>query len=135
MVPVSIGVPLQHPLASKEVLSVEDLYGYELVVAREHFSHNGDDLYEDLCRKHPQIKVQATAGYEYEEFNDIAADNKLIVLNKSIKNLHPFIKNISIDWEYKAPKGILYSLNPSEKVHQFIKKVKEMRDNGKLNIP
>lgn len=126
-VPYSVGIPLNHPLAARKSLSVEDLFGKEIIVAVEHFSGSADDFLYMLREKYPEIHLLAVTEYEFDVFNQAVAENRLIMLNESMKAPHPFIANIPVRWEYRLPYGLLYSYHPSPQVKRFIQAIKSVQ--------
>lgn len=47
---------------------------------------------------------------------------------KSWKNIHPLIKTIPVEWDYYMPYGLLFSLEPSRQVIEFVNAVKRVLD-------
>ncbi len=44
----------------------------------------------------------------------------MLLAFKSWESVHPLIKIIPVDWDYKIPVGLLYSKEPSEKVQRLV---------------
>lgn len=55
--PICCAVSIHHPLARKDKLTVQDLYGEKLMLMHREWSHYVDMLRDDLWKNHPQIKI------------------------------------------------------------------------------
>ncbi len=118
--PLCCAVSITHPLASKERLRIEDLYGQKLMIIHSGWCENMDILRNDLISNHPEIKIKDFDLYNLEIFNQCEQSKDILISLKSWDNLHPLIKVIPVDWNYKMPYGIMYSPEPSKAVKQFL---------------
>lgn len=55
--PICCAVSIHHRLAEKKTLTVQDLYGEDLMLMRRDWSHYVDLLRDDLWKNHPQIHI------------------------------------------------------------------------------
>jgi hypothetical protein len=74
---------------------------------------------------HPRIHLTAVDYYEFDTFNQIIADQSLILSAKCWSQVHPLIKTVPVSWDYCLPYGVIYSKTPSEDVLQFISALEE----------
>lgn len=113
-------VALHHRLAGKEKLTLEDLYGENLLVMRRGWSENVDSLRDDLQENYPQINVVDFDFYNVEVFNRCENSNDVLLAIKNWESVHPLMKIIPVEWNYSMPFGLLYSTEPSEKVKRLM---------------
>lgn len=120
MEPICCAVSIYHPLATKSILSIEDLYGQNLMLMRRNWSKYVDMLRDDLWASHPQINIVDFDFYNVEAFNRCENDNALLMAIPLWENVHPLLKIIPVEWDYHIPFGLLHSHEPSETVKNFI---------------
>ena len=124
--PICCAVSIHHRLASKEKISINDLYGENLMLIRRGWNSYVDSLRDDICANYPQIKVVDFPFYDVNIFNECESGNNILMVVGNWKNVHPMLKILPVDWNYTIPFGILYSLHPSSQVLSFIKLVEEV---------
>ena len=124
--PICCAVSIHHRLASKEKISINDLYGENLMLIRRGWNSYVDALRDDICVNYPQVKVVDFPFYDVNVFNECESGNNILMVVGNWKNVHPMLKILPIDWDYTIPLGILYSINPSSQVLAFIKLVEEV---------
>lgn len=120
-------VSLEHPLAEKEKLTVQDLYGQNLLIMRRGWSRQIDLLRETLWRDHPKIHLRDFGFYDTEIFNQCENSNDILLAIKQWEGVHPLMKFLPVEWEYKIPFGLLYSLEPSKKVKKLLTAIEQVR--------
>ena len=118
--PICCAVSIYHPLAEKESLTVEDLYGRNLMMMHRGWCQNMDDLRDDLTQNHPEIIIKDFDLYDVGIFNRCEQSRDVLVAIKSWSIVHPLMRVIPVDWDYTMPVGIMYSPEPSETVRRFI---------------
>ena len=117
-------VSIHHRLASKDLLTVQDLYGENFLMMHRGWSNYVDELRDDIWKNHPQIHVVDFDIYSVDVFNQCENSNDVLMVVENWKNVHPLLKVIPVDWKYTIPFGLLYSPNPSGLVKKFLKAVK-----------
>lgn len=117
-------VSMQHRLASKDRLQVTDLYGENLLLMHRGWSHNVDQLRDDLWQHHPQIHLVDFDFYSMDIFNRCENSNDILLAVPAWNCVHPLIKIIPVEWEHSIPYGILHAPMPSETVQRFLEVVK-----------
>lgn len=118
--PFCVAVSIYHRLAKKEKITPNDLSGENLMIMRRGWSYYGDKLRDDLIKNYPEINIVDFELYNVEVFNRCENNNEVLLAFESWENVHPLIKIIPVEWNYKMPFGILHSKVPSTKVKQLI---------------
>ena len=122
---ICCAVSVNHRLAEKEILTVQDLYGERFLMMHRGWSRYVDELREDIWKNHPQIQVVDFDLYSMEIFNQCENSNGILMAVENWKEAHPLLKIIPVEWKYTIPYGILYSTEPSELVKRFLKAIKK----------
>ena len=121
--PLCCAVSIYHPLAKKDKLEIQDLYGEELLLMHRGWSTYVDKLRDELT-EHNQIKITDFDFYDMSIFNRCEQEKNVLLVIKSWNCVHPMLKVIPVDWDYKIPFGVLYSNDPSPTVERFLEAVK-----------
>ena len=109
--PFCVAVALHHRLAGKKVLTPEDLKGERLLMMRKGWSCYVDALRADFD------------FYNVDIFNRCENSNDMLLAIKSWESVHPLMKILPVEWDYKMPYGLLYAKDPSEKVEKLVRTV------------
>lgn len=126
-----IAVPHEHPLASKKLIHIEDLYGETLMMVHRGDSGINDLIRNDLEQNHPQIHIEDTPQfYDLSVFNRCAETGNILLTVECWKDIHPGLVSIPVNWNYNIPYGILYSLDAPEDVLHFIDIIKTTYKNS-----
>ena len=123
--PLCCAVSLNHPLAQKDVLTIQDLHGENFLMMHRGWSNYVDELRDDIWKNHPQIHVVDFDIYSVEIFNQCENSSDILLAVENWKDVHPLLKVIPVEWKYSIPYGILYSPEPSERVKRFLKIMKK----------
>lgn len=79
-----------------------------------------DSLRAEILR-HPQIKIEDTPQfYDMEVFNRCAQTQNVMVTLECWKDVHPALVTIPVDWDFPISYGLLYALEPSQDVLDFL---------------
>ena len=119
-VPICVAVSLTHPLASKEELAIEDLYGENLLLMHRGWSESVDALRDDILAKHRDIHIVDFDFYGIDIFNRCSNSSDVLMAIGRWNNVHPLLKVIPVKWNYTIPYGILYSEDPSPPVERLL---------------
>lgn len=122
--PICCAVSLQHRLADKSKLTIQDLYGENLMLIHRGWSSYVDRLRDDICANHSQINIIDFDFFNTEVFNRCENSNDILMAVKQWANVHPLLKIIPVEWDYLIPYGILHASVPSETVKRFLEAVK-----------
>ncbi len=124
-----IAVSRDHPLAKKDRVNIEDLYGETLMMVCRGDSGVNDFLRNDLEKNHPQITIEDTPRfYDMSVFNRCAETGNVLLTIECWQDVHPGLVTIPVNWSYEIPYGLLYSLNPPEDVISFVNTVSKIRN-------
>ena len=118
--PFCCAVSIHHPLAAKDKLRIEDLYGENLMLMHRGWSQYVDQLRDEIWKNHPQIKIIDFDFYSVDAFNQCENSNYVLLSIKGWENVHPLVKMIPVEWEHDIPYGILHSPAPSKTVERFL---------------
>lgn len=121
--PFCVAVALHHRLAGKKVLTPEDLKGERLLMMRKGWSCYVDALRAELTEKYPEITIADFDFYNVDIFNRCENSNDMLLAIKSWESVHPLMKILPVEWDYKMPYGLLYAKDPSEKVEKLVRTV------------
>lgn len=123
-----VAVPREHRLAEKEIINIEDLYGETLMMVSRGDSGVNDFLRNDLEKNHPQIKIEDTSKfYDISVFNRCAETGNVLLTIECWEDVHPGLVSIPVNWDYKIPYGLMYSLTPPDDVLDFVNTVREIK--------
>ena len=123
--PICCAVSIHHRLAQKERLTVEDLYGENLMLMRREWSHYVDLLRDDIWKNHPRIHIVDFDFYDVAAFNQCENNNCVLMAVENWRYVHPLLKILRVDWDYTIPFGLLHAPAPSSVVKRFLQAVKQ----------
>lgn len=118
--PLCCAVSIHHPLAAKNSLTVQELYGEKLMLMRRDWSRYVDELRDDIWQNHPQIRIEDFDFYSVEVFNRCENGGSILMAVQAWENVHPLLKVIPVEWNHAIPYGLLHSPQPSETVQKFL---------------
>ena len=118
--PLCCAVSVHHPLAAKDKLKIEDLYGENLLLMHREWSRYVDKLRDDLWKNHSQIRIIDFDFYDVNIFNRCENGNDILMAIPGWANVHPLLKVIPVEWEHRIPYGLLHSPQPSKTVERFL---------------
>jgi DNA-binding transcriptional LysR family regulator len=122
-----IAVSREHPLASKNIIHLKDLYGETLMMVNRGDSGINDFIRNDLEKNHPRIHIEDTPSfYDLSVFNRCAETGNVLLTIECWQDVHPGLISIPVDWDYSIPYGLLYSLNASKDVLYLVKTAKTL---------
>ena len=134
--PICCAVSIHHPLARKDKLTVQDLYGEKLMLMHREWSHYVDMLRDDLWKNHPQIQIVDFDFYDVSVFNQCENNSCVLMAVEKWRYVHPLLKILPVEWSYTIPYGLLHSRTPSPAVQRFLRavgKVTKQRVGGLKN--
>lgn len=121
--PICCAVSLHHRLAGKSKLTIQDLYGENLLLMHRGWSHYVDKLRDDLGQNHSQIHIVDFEFYDVDIFNRCENNNDVLMAVENWANVHPLLKIIPVEWDYRIPFGLLHSPSPSKLVRRCLSAV------------
>ena len=123
--PFCCAVSIHHRLAAKEKLSIEDLYGENLLLMKRNWSSYVDRLRDEIWKNHSQINIVDFDFYNMSIFNRCENSNDILLAIPGWANVHPLMKVIPVNWDYNIPYGLLHSPEPSPIVKEFLAAAKK----------
>lgn len=122
--PFCCAVSIHHRLASKDRLTVRDLYGENLMLMHRDWSCHVDRLRDDIWKNHGQIHIIDFDFYSMDVFNRCENTNDVLLAIPGWANVHPLLKIIPVDWDYSIPYGLLHAPKPTKTVARFLEAAK-----------
>lgn len=118
--PLCCAVSVNHRLANRQRLTIQDLYGENLLLIHRGWSQSMDRLRDDLQTQHPMIRISDFDFYNLAIFNQCAGSSDVLVAIENWEPVHPLLKILPVDWSYTIPFGFLHAPEPSETVQRFL---------------
>lgn len=124
-----VAVSREHPLASKEMLDIEDLYGQTLMMVKKGDSGTNDFIRNDLEKNHPEINIEDTPQFfDLSVFNRCAETGNVLLTIECWQDVHPGLVTIPVNWDYSIPYGLLYSKEAPDDVLEFVDAVRDITE-------
>lgn len=133
--PICCAVSVHHRLAGKDRLTVQDLYGENLMLMRRDWSHYVDMLRDDIWKNHPKIHIVDFDFYDVGAFNQCENNNCALMAVENWRYVHPLLKILPVDWNYTIPFGLLHAREPSPLVRNFLRAVEKATRNRRTVNP
>lgn len=124
--PFCCAVSIHHRLADKDKLSIEDLYGENLLLMKRNWSSYVDRLRDEIWKNHSQINIVDFDFYNMSIFNRCENSDDILLAIPGWANVHPLLKVIPVDWDHSIPYGLLHSPKPSPTVKEFLRAAKKV---------
>lgn len=124
--PIRCAVSIYHPLASKALLTVDDLHGEDFMLIRRGWNSYLDIMRDELWQLHPDIRVVDFDFFSLDVFNRGENSNSVMMTIDEWKGIHPLLKTLPVDWNYKIPFGLLHSPVPTPPVQRFLDAVQTL---------
>ena len=97
--PLSVAVPINHPLASRKRLMLTDLYSETLLMVERGDTIYIDRLRDELETAHPQIHIHDVPSYDISIFNYAATTGHPMITADIWSEIHPSLVTLPCDWE------------------------------------
>lgn len=125
-IPIRCAVSIYNPLAKKEKLTVEDLYGKDFMLIRDGFTSETDALRRWLTEEHPEINIVTFDFINLSIFNQCENSDNVLMCIDNWSNVHPLLKTLPVDWYFSMQFGLLHAPKPSKTVKRFLNAVKKI---------
>jgi len=122
--PVCCAVSVHHRLASKDTLTIQDLYGENLMLIHRGWNYYVDVLRDDILQCHQQVNIMDFDFYNVSVFNQCENYHHVLMTIDYWSDVHPLLKILPVEWDYTIPFGLLYSPSPSRTVQNFLNAVR-----------
>ena len=117
----AVAMSRSHPLAKKNLLTMEDFHDQTILLIRRGKSYVIDEMRDEFAKFYPSVNIVDFDGYyDISAFNLCNRQNYLMETLDIWKDLYPSLKTVPVDWNYEMPYGIIYAKNPTDKVKRFI---------------
>ncbi|MDE6471395.1 MAG: LysR family transcriptional regulator [Eubacterium sp.] len=127
--PICCALSLNHPLAAKEKLCIEDLHGENLMLIRRGWSSYVDRLRDEIWTNHPEINIVDFNFYNVDVFNRCQNSNDILMAINAWSGVHPLLKIVPVEWEYSVPYGLLHSDSPSDNIKKLLSALHTVIEN------
>lgn len=111
-------IPVTHPLSRNTKIELSDLKGKKVFLIRKHWNEYIDELRADLIAN--DTEIEDFDMFNLNAFNKAAQENVPIITVEGWEDVHPLLRIVAADWNYRIPFGILYSPTPTKQVKDFI---------------
>lgn len=92
--------------------------GKKVLLIKKNWNKYIDKLRSDLTENGTEI--EDFDMFNLNAYNRAAQENMPIVTVEGWEDVHPLLRIVPADWEYRIPFGILYSPTPTKQVKDFI---------------
>ena len=117
-------IPVTNSLCSEHKIDIADLKGQKVLLIRKNWNEYIDELREDLTAN--GVTIEEFEMFNLGAYNRAVQENVPIITVEGWEDVHPLLKIVPADWEYRIPFGILYSPTPSKQVKDFIGAMKKI---------
>lgn len=125
-----IALPKSHPLASKTLLSWEDMAEETIMLVQRGISPVIDAIRDEIEKYHPEISIMdAPNYYDIEVFNKCEQAGYIMEVPEIWTGVHPSLITLPVEWEYVLPYGVVYSSQPSQIFTKFLDILKSMNND------
>lgn len=128
--PLCCAVSVDDGLATKELITFDDLRGRSLMLIRRGWNEEIDRVRDTVLADYPDIAVIDFAQYRAEVFNRCANEDLVLASLPMWSGVHPMLATIPTDWECRVSYGLLHSPTPAEHVREFLDAVKAVLEEG-----
>ena len=111
-------IPVTHPLCGQKEITLSDLKGRKVFLIRKNWNEYIDELRTDLTENGTEI--EDFEMFNLSAYNRAVQENTPIITVEGWEDVHPLLRIVPADWEYRIPFGILYSPTPTKQVKDFI---------------
>lgn len=128
---ICLAISINNPLSSKEKLTFEDLKGHKIIMVDRGDTSYIDDIRDMIELEYPEIEIINVPAYDIDTFNLCNSINGIMITVDLWSQVHPLLVNVPLDTRFYVPYGLIYPLNPNEKVKGFVESFKEEFEKGK----
>lgn len=130
--PLRVAVPMGHPLSGRERLRYDDLNGQKIVCISGEANQYFRAFIADIREKAPKAEFRFVYYYDFALLNYAVARNELILTGGHMKDVHPLLKLLPVEWDHVLPYGLHYSKTPSAAVMELLQ---AFQDSGLSGSP
>ncbi len=120
--PITVLVGQDHPLADKDVLDIEDMYGEDLLIPVKGFNKSFDMLRDDMRAFHKKIHLADIPFYDKKYF-DAVKEGALMVSCPLWEDFAADLLQKKVIWNYSIRYGLVFPKQRSDKTERFVQAV------------
>lgn len=124
--PICCAVSIYHPLAEKDKLTMEDLYGENLMIIHRGWSRFMDEIRDEILGNHLQINLVDFDFYDVDIFNQCEQQKNIMLVIEKWSCVHPMVKVIPVEWNHAISFGILCPSQPTKMLERFLNAVRQV---------
>lgn len=110
---------MDHKLAENNVIEMEDLAN-ETIMRSNGVMRYIDEFCEELDNRHIEVTYRDVEAYNTDAYNACVENGCVMLGVGNLRNIHPFLKRIPINYDKKCSFGIIYAKKPTPSVKKFI---------------
>lgn len=126
--PLVCTVPMDHPLAGKGKLTLEDLRTTPLVTIHRNLSASFARFSQDMQRN--GVTIIEVSSYDMSVFSFCQTNGYLLQIPHIWKDLYQSMKPIPCSWDYSLPYGFFYRKDASFQLKEFIRFAEQWKERG-----
>ncbi|WP_282806020.1 LysR family transcriptional regulator [Lactobacillus isalae] len=121
--PLLIGVPPKNKLATKKIISMNDLKDQIILLIKKSIFNKTPEIETYLTKHCKNINIQNYAVYNRAAVNEALLSNQLILVPQSLSDLcKPFVLK-EVDWNFNVDIGFFYRTSANKLTHNFINSI------------
>ncbi|MDO4364924.1 MAG: LysR family transcriptional regulator, partial [Clostridia bacterium] len=118
--PLYCAMSINHPLAFRENISLNDLAGETVRLIKRGWNKHTDAFRDELWSNYPEINIVDVPFFNIDVFNQCEANNEILIGFNKWAAVHPLLKFVPLEQKRFVPFGILHASNPSPVVAEFL---------------
>lgn len=122
--PICCSVSRDNELASKDMLTLDDLHGERLMLIESGWNMDIDVLRKRITDDHPQIELVDFPRFNASVFNQCANEDIAMATFGFWSDVHPMLKTVQTDWDLSVSYGLMYSPNADDRTMSLIDALK-----------
>ena len=128
--PFTVAMRKDHPLSGKDSLSIQDLFGFTLMIGESTEGSKVDEAVPFL-RKYSEINLEfIPPHYDMSTFNKAAGTDKLLLSLPQWRNIHPSLVTKNVDWEISNELNIMCRKSAEPYVKDFMRLIRDFLEEN-----
>lgn len=125
-----LAISINNPLSLKDKITYDDLKGQKVIMVERGDTSYIDNLRDIFEQRYQEIEIINVPAYDLSTFNLCNSINGIMVSADIWNQVHPLLVNVPLDTNLHVPYGLIYPLNPNEKIQRFIECFKQEYEKG-----
>lgn len=127
-----IAVPKQHRLAQKEILTYSDLENETIVALSGNTNAYYEQVLQAISDNTTNVKFSITNFIDFSTFDFAIKNNHPILISDYLRDVHPSLVFLPVDWDFTIPYGIYYSKAPSSLMTELLNSFSDIGVSGTI---